>query len=311
MTDNTGTQVGDTVKYLPFGVCRNSPDLPTDKLFTGQRLDGTGLYYYNARYYDPTIGRFISADTVIQNPGNPQTLNRYSYGLNNPLKYFDPSGHVVMIGGCDVRAIDAMKGCPYLPKEIASLVTDVVSSDIYQAYDAIRSVDTMITGIFEDCETFTLEIVSGDLGQGGNLAETTPDPGRGAIIQLNNNAAKNPTLDSFTKYLAHEFGHGYGRMLDPGCGVNDSYFEENIGDIYSKYICGKLGIEYGNDIASPLDRQSLTDKYAGSYYEKGGIIRYSGTEPVFPDRNLQPLPSFSFGWYRDTMFTLFWQYYQE
>ena len=55
-------------------------------------MDDTGLYYYNARYYDATIGRFISADTIVQNPTNPQSLNRYSYVLNNPLKYTDPSG---------------------------------------------------------------------------------------------------------------------------------------------------------------------------------------------------------------------------
>jgi hypothetical protein len=42
--------------------------------------------------YDPTIGRFISPDTVIPNPANPQCFNRYSYCLNNPLKYTDPSG---------------------------------------------------------------------------------------------------------------------------------------------------------------------------------------------------------------------------
>jgi len=56
-------------------------------------LDGTGLYYYNARYYDPTIGRFISADTIVPNPTHAQALNRYSYCLNNPLRYIDPSGH--------------------------------------------------------------------------------------------------------------------------------------------------------------------------------------------------------------------------
>ncbi len=66
--------------------------MPTDKKFTGQRLDSTGLYYYNARYYDPTIGRFISPDPIIQNNANPQFFNRYSYVLNNPLKYVDPTG---------------------------------------------------------------------------------------------------------------------------------------------------------------------------------------------------------------------------
>ena len=67
--------------------------MPTDKLFTGQRLDSTGLYYYNARYYDPGIGKFISPDSIIPNYFNPQFLNRYSYCLNNPLKYTDSTGH--------------------------------------------------------------------------------------------------------------------------------------------------------------------------------------------------------------------------
>ncbi len=48
-----------------------------------------------ARYYDATIGRFISPDTIVPNWTNPQTLNRYTYTLNNPLKYTDPSGHDV------------------------------------------------------------------------------------------------------------------------------------------------------------------------------------------------------------------------
>ena len=39
------------------------------------------------------MGRFIFPDTVVPNPANPQSLNRYSYCLNNPLKWIDPSGH--------------------------------------------------------------------------------------------------------------------------------------------------------------------------------------------------------------------------
>ena len=81
--------------YPTIGDCRNSQgEISTDRLFTGQRLDDTGLYYYGARYYDAGIGRFISADTIVQSFSNPQTLNRYSYVTNNPLKYTDPTGHV-------------------------------------------------------------------------------------------------------------------------------------------------------------------------------------------------------------------------
>jgi hypothetical protein len=53
--------------------------------------------YYGARYYLPTLRRFISADTVVPGAGNPQALNRFAYTVNNPLKYIDPTGH--MFGG--------------------------------------------------------------------------------------------------------------------------------------------------------------------------------------------------------------------
>ena len=46
-----------------------------------------------ARWYDPALGRFISPDPIVPQLGNPQTLNRYAYALNNPVKYNDPTGH--------------------------------------------------------------------------------------------------------------------------------------------------------------------------------------------------------------------------
>jgi len=63
--------------------------------FTGHRQHNLGLIYMNARYYMPEIGRFISPDTIVPNPQNPQSYNRYAYALNNPIKYTDPSGHCV------------------------------------------------------------------------------------------------------------------------------------------------------------------------------------------------------------------------
>lgn len=63
-------------------------------MFTDQELDSeTGLYNYDARLYDPSIGMFISPDGIVPDMYNPQSLNRYAYCLNNPLKYIDPSGH--------------------------------------------------------------------------------------------------------------------------------------------------------------------------------------------------------------------------
>jgi len=156
-TSNGGGISG--VKYYdPYGRVRSGNALPTTFGFTGQRQDGTGLLYYGARYYDPTLGRFASADSIVPGsasgkggaaatlgqdggaalrpltvdfhepgfasaialenastqakgfwfqmsgqdrqqakadtgPGNPQALNRYSYVLNNPLRYTDPTGH--------------------------------------------------------------------------------------------------------------------------------------------------------------------------------------------------------------------------
>jgi uncharacterized protein RhaS with RHS repeats len=60
VTSDNGSLI-ESLKYYSFGETRSltGPDV-TDKLFTGQILDDTGLYYYNARYYDPTIGRFIT-----------------------------------------------------------------------------------------------------------------------------------------------------------------------------------------------------------------------------------------------------------
>jgi RHS repeat-associated protein len=73
-----------------------SGTLTTDYTFTGQRNEaGLGLMHYGARFYSPRLGRFVSADTVVPNPGNPQDLNRYSYVLGNPVRYTDPSGHYI------------------------------------------------------------------------------------------------------------------------------------------------------------------------------------------------------------------------
>jgi hypothetical protein len=67
------------------------------------------LYNYKARFYDPYITHFIQPDTIVPDQSDPQSLNRYSYALNNPIKYNDPSGHfawipVLVAGGALIGA---------------------------------------------------------------------------------------------------------------------------------------------------------------------------------------------------------------
>jgi len=113
VTDETGELV-QLIDYYPFGDVRLNEQL-TDyneqNKFTGHELDQTGLYYANARYYDPKVKWFVSVDPVVLNIGTgylhenydkelttylqePQNLNSYSYVTNNPLMYIDPNGEL-------------------------------------------------------------------------------------------------------------------------------------------------------------------------------------------------------------------------
>ncbi len=119
-TDAAGTKTSE-LRYSPWGEVRFSssanPGLPTDYTFTGQysymddpttngAREGFGLMFYNARWYDPALGRFAQADTIIpeQSQGT-QAWDRYAYVNNNPVRYNDPTGHCPWCVGAGVGLI--------------------------------------------------------------------------------------------------------------------------------------------------------------------------------------------------------------
>lgn len=89
------------MQYLPYGdTFVHKGDTNFAPKYNSQELDReSGFYFYNARYYDPGIARFTSADTIIDGESDTQGWNRFSYVRGNPIGAKDPTGHEIYIAG--------------------------------------------------------------------------------------------------------------------------------------------------------------------------------------------------------------------
>ncbi len=105
--------------------------------YTDEDQDGTGLYYLRNRYYDPELGRFITADTYRGDITDPLSLNRYIYVKNNPLKYIDPSGNFAI-------------AIPILAPVITSVVEGVLT--VTAAYLTCKLIDKISDAVKGDDE---------------------------------------------------------------------------------------------------------------------------------------------------------------
>ncbi|QIL69133.1 hypothetical protein G7048_01215 [Diaphorobacter sp. HDW4B] len=93
-TDDTGAVVW-TESYRAYGErWVNDPgSAQQSQWFHGKEQNAnTGLQYFGARYYDPTVGRFQGIDPMDYQDGNLHSFNRYAFGNNNPVRYVDPNG---------------------------------------------------------------------------------------------------------------------------------------------------------------------------------------------------------------------------
>lgn len=94
--EETHTPYGDKIQMEDSFNRQGCGVVSEERGFTGHSEDfETDLVYMQQRYYDPTIGRFLSIDPVGPISGDPRTINRYSYAGNSPYKYIDPDGRVL------------------------------------------------------------------------------------------------------------------------------------------------------------------------------------------------------------------------
>ena len=94
LTDSTGT-VQTQYSYEPFGKTTATGSASSSTFqYTGRENDGTGMYYYRARYYNPTLQRFISEDPLGFGGGD---ANLYAYVGNGPMDHTDPNGNIPVL----------------------------------------------------------------------------------------------------------------------------------------------------------------------------------------------------------------------
>ena len=141
-SNSSGAFTGQDLRHA-YGRYRAGTELGTENRFTGQKLDGAGLMYFNARYYDPELGQFLSPDTIVPDPGNLFDYNRYMYVRGNPMKHTDPTGHCIF--GLDTAICVAVA--------VAALVGGTANAvgsaggQVYQNWDSERSVSDNFTDV--------------------------------------------------------------------------------------------------------------------------------------------------------------------
>ncbi|GAA3873987.1 hypothetical protein GCM10022243_43920 [Saccharothrix violaceirubra] len=210
-------------RHLPFGGDRGTvPSWVNERGFVGGTKDTTtGLTHLGAREYDPSTGRFISVDPILD-PGDPQQMNGYAYANNNPTTLSDPSGLIVNCGPDNV-ACGGIKGDPNPPTQ----------EEQHNWWDDLNSGPA--TGGSNGSDVTTITIVSATCG-----------PTQTRFVNPNNNA----NLAGYLQTIATVHYTGIlhepacvGPSLDGSCGhgARDVAVEWTDGTVVSQtpYKCGE------------------------------------------------------------------------
>gem|GEM_PF-6638408 len=154
--NSSGSKVAE-LRYKAWGETRYTwGTTPTTYRYTGQRQEeGLGLYQMGARWYDPALSRWLSADTLVPDSNQPQSFNRYSWVRNNPLKFVDPTGHKED-GECGLNDED----CERQPPTIEEFIIQTLQGMVDAINDPARTEPIVIP--LEDGTYFVIMPVGAD-----------------------------------------------------------------------------------------------------------------------------------------------------
>ncbi|NOH02418.1 MAG: RHS repeat-associated core domain-containing protein [Chloroflexi bacterium] len=166
-TDSNGNPIASML-YKAWGETRYSAGtLGMDYQYTGQRkVEDIGLYFYNARWYDPALGRFAQADTIIPQGQGVQAWDRYAYTNNNPVRYNDPTGHCIDLCVIETFAILTLfalfTAYIYTTPEMQELGTEFSGNLAANFENAVESIANTFSIKNDESEGITVLEVKGE-----------------------------------------------------------------------------------------------------------------------------------------------------
>jgi RHS repeat-associated protein len=277
--------VYDSMDYLPYGE-QIAGGTGTTHKFTGKERDGeSGLDYFGARYMGSSLGRFMSPDPLLNSgrPTNPQTWNRYSYVLNNPLNFIDPTGLFEWGASLGGNKPDSEVSQEIRNKRAAVLAAVAANRSHLDAIKAAfgeksseyknakASVDAI--GTLHDGKTDNVHIGLANDGQ-TSPGLTTPGANGNIYITFQAQLLNPDNSSSLEGLLAHEGFHAWetnnGKPLGTyGSEYNGQSVQAAFGQVrnpngFSFFILGtgssEKHIEYWNSSWAEADRAANRDK---------------------------------------------------
>jgi RHS repeat-associated protein len=237
--DTAGNVVGET-RYTAWGEERYSNGtVSSTHTYTGQysNTDDFGLMYYKARWYDPQLGRFAQADSIVPGAGNPLAWDRYAYVFNNPIIRNDPSGHCA---SSDTACVDA------LARIQKSYKVKIYDKKGLWTLEALLAIETGMQDLMDKIGSDTFYEKFTDVqytidGTTNNMYTTG-----------NNDIHLDPVLvNGHADYITHETVHELAHIWDNSC--NDCLSKELLTITNGKQTDAIriFGLKFGEDVYTP------------------------------------------------------------
>jgi RHS repeat-associated protein len=280
----------DTLGYLKTRSIGNWQQSYNFDLYTGnlmergsmdhEHLDDFGLINMNGRLYDPVLGRFLNADPVIQFPGFTQSYNSYSYVMNNPLRFTDPTGYTASTDAFIEAGLDNRSLAEKMREVYGEMFFDVFLSEIFSGGDQGTSPLILKDGSYytlygkkltpEEAKDHIMRntAIANASGGGGHQQELVA---KGVVTSIMLFAGGGVGIEAGTiKYKGEEYGIvsfavGGGIDISGGWNFIRIYADPNNFDIYDLEGAGGQGNAsfsiIGGSWEAPSSGEQLTDKY--------------------------------------------------